>query len=65
MTPNIGIVDRYARIAVGIGLLALVFVGPQSLWGLLGLIPLITGLARFCPAYRIAGVHTCGSEQCR
>lgn len=65
MAPNIGIVDRYARIAVGVGLLALVFVGPQSLWGLLGLIPLVTGLARFCPAYRIAGIDTCGSEQCR
>lgn len=65
MTPNIGIADRYARIVVGVGLLALVFVGPQSLWGVLGLIPLVTGLARFCPAYRVAGVDTCGSAQCR
>lgn len=65
MTPNIGIVDRIIRITVGLALLALVFVGPQSLWGLLGLIPLVTGLARFCPAYRVAGVDTCRSEQCR
>lgn len=65
MTPNIGTVDRYARIVLGVGLIALVFVGPKSLWGLLGLIPLITGLARFCPAYSVAGIRTCGSERCR
>jgi hypothetical protein len=65
MTPNMGIVDRWARITVGVALLAVVFVGPQNPWGLLGIIPLVTGLARFCPAYRIAGVHTCGSRQCR
>lgn len=64
MTPNIGIIDRYARIAVGLALLALVFVGPKTPWGLIGLVPLVTGLARFCPAYRIAGVDTCGSEKC-
>lgn len=59
MTPNIGTLDRYARIVLGLVLLSLVFVGPKTLWGLLGLIPLITGLARFCPAYRIVGVDTC------
>jgi hypothetical protein len=63
MTPNVGTLDRALRIAVGIVLLALVFVGPQTPWGLLGLIPLVTGLARFCPAYRIAGVDTCRIPQ--
>jgi cadmium resistance protein CadD (predicted permease) len=64
MTANIGNLDRYARIAVGIALLALVFVGPQTLWGLVGLIPLVTGLSRFCPAYSIAGVDTCRAGKC-
>jgi cadmium resistance protein CadD (predicted permease) len=64
MTLNIGTWDRNLRIAFGLALLSLVFVGPQTIWGLLGLIPLVTGLARFCPAYRVAGVSTCGQDQC-
>jgi hypothetical protein len=60
MSRNVGAWDRGIRIAVGVLLLSLVFVGPQTLWGLVGLVPLITGLARFCPAYGIAGVNTCG-----
>jgi cadmium resistance protein CadD (predicted permease) len=60
MTANVGTLDRTLRIALGLGLLSLVFVGPKTLWGLVGLIPLITGLARFCPAYRGIGVSTCG-----
>lgn len=65
MTHNIGTVDRIARIGLGLALLALVFVGPKTLWGLVGLIPLVTGLARFCPAYRVAGVDTCRFPQQR
>ena len=60
MTSNIGIWDRTLRNVVGLALISLVFVGPQTLWGLLGFVPLVTGLARFCPAYRVAGVSTCG-----
>lgn len=63
MTPNVGTLDRYARIAIGIALLALVFVGPKTLWGLVGIVPLVTGLARFCPAYRIAGINTCHASR--
>jgi hypothetical protein len=59
MPANIGALDRGLRIAVGLVLLSLVFVGPRTLWGLLGFFPLITGLARFCPGYRAAGVGTC------
>lgn len=61
MTANVGTIDRWLRIVVGVALLALVFVGPKSLWGLIGLVPLVTGLARFCPAYRVAGMSTCGN----
>ena len=60
MTCNVGTTDRTLRIILGLGLLSLVFIGPQTLWGLVGLVPLITGLARFCPAYRVAGIDSCG-----
>lgn len=63
MTQNIGAADRYARIAIGLALLALVFVGPKTLWGLVGIVPLATGLVRFCPAYRILGVNTCRAQR--
>jgi len=65
MLKNIGRWDRVLRIVVGVALLALVFVGPKTLWGLVGLVPLISGLAGICPAYAIAGVSTCGAGCCR
>jgi hypothetical protein len=57
---NLGALDRRLRIVVGVGLLSLVFIGPRTLWGLVGLVPLLTGLAQFCPAYQIADIDTCG-----
>lgn len=62
MLKNIGTVDRAVRIIVGLVLLSLVFVGPQTLWGLIGFAPLLTGLARVCPAYSVAGISTCSSR---
>ena len=56
---NIGSVDRVLRVIVGLVLIALVFVGPQTPWGWLGVIPLVTGLVRFCPLYTLLGVNTC------
>ena len=56
---NIGNVDRVVRIVVGIALLAMVFVGPQTPWGWIGLVPLVTALIGFCPAYKIFGLSTC------
>ncbi|MFC3098484.1 YgaP family membrane protein [Alteraurantiacibacter palmitatis] len=56
---NVGSVDRILRFVVGLVLIALVFVGPQTPWGWLGLIPLATGLFRTCPAYSLIGVNTC------
>ena len=47
MTLNVGGVDRIARIIVGIVLLALGVVGPKTWWGLVGIIPLLTGLVRY------------------
>jgi len=59
---NVGSADRVLRIVVGLALIALVFVGPKTLWGWLGLIPLATGLLRTCPAYSLLGINTCGKK---
>ena len=56
---NEGTLDRTLRIILGIALITLVFVGPQSFWGLVGLVPLATGLIGFCPLYRLVGIDTC------
>ena len=58
-TVNVGTIDRGLRIVVGLVLLALVFVGPQTLWGLLGIVPLATAIFRWCPAYSLLGMKTC------
>mgnify|MGYP002777079074 FL=1 len=56
---NEGTVDRVLRVGVGAALIAMVFTGPQTPWGWLGLVPLVTGLVGFCPLYRLIGVNTC------
>ena len=48
-----------ARALVALALIALVFVGPQTPWGWVGLVPLVTGLVGTCPAYRLLGIRTC------
>ncbi|MGE4187162.1 MAG: DUF2892 domain-containing protein [Hyphomicrobiaceae bacterium] len=62
MQANIGTLDRTLRIVLGLALISLVFVGPQSPWGWFGLIPLLTGLLRFCPLYSVLGVRTCATH---
>lgn len=59
MKTNESMVDRVIRVIAGVVLLALVFVGPQTAWGWIGLIPLVTGLVGFCPLYKIFGLSTC------
>lgn len=59
MKTNEGKVDRILRIVLGLGLLSLVFVGPQTMWGLVGLVPLFTGALGFCPLYKVFGFNTC------
>jgi hypothetical protein len=58
MKRNIGAVDRTIRIVVGLFILSLIFWGPKSLWGLLGLIPLVTALVGWCPPYQLLGMTT-------
>lgn len=59
MKANEGNLDRLLRVVVGLALLSLVFIGPQTAWGWAGLVPLVTGLVGFCPLYRIFGFATC------
>lgn len=59
MPQNEGSIDRILRIVVGLALIALVFVGPQTLWGLVGIVPLATGLIGWCPLYTLLGIRTC------
>ena len=59
MTRNEGTLDRGLRIIAGLILLSLVFVGPQTPIGWVGLVPLLTGLVGFCPLYRMFGMSTC------
>ncbi len=64
---NVGGIDRIARIIVGLLLISLVFFGEQVIgqnvvWGWIGLIPLATGIFKFCPAYVLFGLKTCDSK---
>jgi hypothetical protein len=52
-------VERVVRVALGLGLISLVFVGPKTPLGWLGVIPLATGLLGSCPLYSILGINTC------
>lgn len=56
---NEGSIDRALRVVLGIVLISLVFFGPQSAWGWIGVVPLVTGLAGTCPLYSVLGISTC------
>ena len=65
MTPNVGTVDRALRLLAGILLIAfaLHLILPGSGWnalGWIGVVPIVTALFRFCPAYTVFGASTCG-----
>ena len=62
MTRNEGKADRFLRIVVGAAILSLYFVGPQSPWALLGVVPLLTGIVGYCPAYSLIGMNTCARK---
>ncbi len=59
MKKNIGNTERVIRAIVGIILIALVFVGPKTPWGWIGLIPLVTAIIGWCPPYALLGISTC------
>jgi len=64
MTANVGGIDRMLRIIAGLALIALAVAGEQIIgqnvvWGWIGVVPLFTGIFKFCPAYTLLGVKTC------
>jgi hypothetical protein len=58
MKRNVGNTERGIRIIVGLVLISLVFIGPQSAWGWIGLLPIATGLMGWCPPYSLLGINT-------
>jgi ABC-type polysaccharide/polyol phosphate export permease len=60
---NVGNLDRALRAVVGVVLIALVFVGPKTSWGWIGLVPLITAIFSYCPAYSLFGIRTCPTRK--
>jgi hypothetical protein len=63
MTVNVGGADRIIRIVAGVAILSLLFILEGSArWGLIGIVLLVTGLVRWCPAYAILGMNSCGEK---
>lgn len=62
---NVGNVDKLLRILVGIVLITLAITGKIGPWGYIGIVPLVTGLFRTCPAYSLLGVNSCKSGKLR
>ncbi len=63
MTINEGALDRIIRMIVGFAIISLVFIGPKTPWAWFGLVPLLTGLIGFCPAYALFGIRTCPARK--
>lgn len=59
MQANVGTLDRVLRVLVGLVLIGLALTGTIGAWGWIGLLPLATGLLRYCPAYSLFGWRTC------
>lgn len=63
MKANVGGVDRIIRIAAGLILIGLTLAGQIGVWGWIGVMPLLTGVFRFCPAYTLFGIKTCPMQK--
>lgn len=62
MQCNVGGIDRTLRIVIGAVLIVLAIVGVIGSWGWIGILPLATGIFRFCPAYPLLGIKTCKKD---
>jgi hypothetical protein len=62
MKKNVHKVERVVRIVAGLAILSLVFAGPKTAWGWVGLVPLATGVLGWCPLYALFGISTCGKN---
>ena len=58
MKCNVGKVDRAIRIIAGLVLIGLAVTGTIGMWGWIGIVPVLTGVFRFCPAYPLLGINT-------
>ncbi|MES2160958.1 MAG: DUF2892 domain-containing protein [Pseudomonadota bacterium] len=63
MNANVGSIDRAIRIVIGLALIGATLAGGIGAWGWLGVVPLATGLFRFCPAYLPFGIRTCAAKK--
>ena len=61
MKPNVGSADKIVRIILGVFLLSLTMWGPQTLWGLVGIVLLATALVNWCPIYAMTKLSTTGN----
>jgi len=52
-------IERALRVVLGLALISIVFVGPRTPWGFVGIVPLATGLLGSCPVYTLLGWNTC------
>ena len=59
MKTNVGTMDRSLRVVAGLLLIGLSLSGVIGVWGWIGLVPLATGIFRFCPVYTLLGIKTC------
>jgi hypothetical protein len=62
MKSNVGGIDRILRVAIGLILVSLAATGQVGIWGWIGVVPLLTGLASRCPLYPILGINTCRTD---
>ncbi len=62
MKSNVGSIDRTLRIVVGLALVAWALMG-GPVWAWIGLVPIGTGLAGFCPLYPLIGLNTCPAKK--
>lgn len=63
MKANVGTIDKVLRLVAGAALISIVFVGPQTPWGWLGIVPIATALVGWCPAYSIFGINSCSTKE--
>jgi hypothetical protein len=63
MKLNVGGIDRILRIVAGLALIGLTLAGVIGVWGWIGVVPLVTGLFKFCPLYTMIGLNTCPMDK--
>ena len=63
MNANVGGTDRVLRVVVGVVLIALTATGTVGVWGSIGVVPLLTGLIRWCPLYPLFGFNSCTAKK--